>query len=1146
MKTITFLFIQLLVLLTFSLQAGNPSWKQTRPGDAVFRENRAQLDGLSRDIRSRILFGYTEGPIRALFTQDGMSWRIDKFKPKREWGAEREANEKLEKQTGNVRIEWVNRSPASLLIAEDVTSDEETALISSEHEVAHIKGYKRLVYKNLYPHIDLVYTIHPERGIKYAFLVHPGGDVNAIAMRIQSDRPWTLNTDGELVFKTPLGAIVDHAPSSYLESEQGHFIASRFERSGDVVRFHIDNYDHSSTLIIDPWTATPALPSSNKIWETETDAAGNVFIYGGEMPMVLKKYSTTGTLQWTYTTAWDTTNFWIGTFIVDPSGNSYITSSANGELRKINPSGSSVWYNNPNGLFGPLFEYWHMAFNCDYTELLIGGMRTPSPFSTSSYRGSIMKINLSNGSISSYLDVGYTTGGFIPTIKEVRSICSGPNGKYYYLTLDSIGALNSGLTVDYQTSSTYNFTYGIPAYGATNQGISAMRANSVYLYTQNGTTLHRRNLSTGAIINSVTIPGGVSSTVPFVGGNTPGNSGLDIDSCGNIYVGSTSGVYKFDAALTQLSFSATSGAVYDVDVTSSGNVIACGNGFVSSVNIAACNPMPAQCFTSMMASEAHTTPTCPGACNASATATPIGGTGPYTYSWSNGQLTQTATGLCDGNYTATVSDANGNSYPVTVTIIDPAPLLSSTFSAPAACGISNGSAWVTASGGTGTLTYNWASAGQTNDTITGLASGSYYVTVSDSNSCSIIDTAVVVNTNAPSIATQNSTGLLCNGDSTGVINTSVTGGTTPYVYAWSPIGGNASSASNLPAGNYTLTITDSAGCTSNQNFTIAAPPVLQLSVTVINTTCGNANGSALALANGGTGPINYQWNTGAIGDSTLSSLAAGIYFINVTDVNGCSIIDSITINTSTPAAGLVSTSDVACNGANTGSANIVPVAGIPPYSFTWSDGSSGAGVTGLQAGSYSVSITDSAGCSSAISFNIEQAAAVSLDAGPTLTVADSVPVQISSTDNAMQPSYAWTPAEGLSCSNCPNPLANPQTTTTYTLTLTDANGCSSTDTVRVIVENKCGNVFVPNAFSPDNDGNNEVLYVYGNCITILEFMIFDRWGEKVFQTNDKTVGWDGKLKGVLMNENVFIYYLHATLKNGEEVTKKGNITLIHE
>jgi gliding motility-associated-like protein len=237
---------------------------------------------------------------------------------------------------------------------------------------------------------------------------------------------------------------------------------------------------------------------------------------------------------------------------------------------------------------------------------------------------------------------------------------------------------------------------------------------------------------------------------------------------------------------------------------------------------------------------------------------------------------------------------------------------------------------------------------------------------------------------------------------------------------------------------------------------------------------------------------------------------------------------------------------VACNGANTGSANIAPVAGIPPYSYAWSNGSSGAEVTGLQAGSYSVSITDSVGCSSTISFNIQQAAAVSLDAGPTLTVADSVFVQISSTDNAMQPSYAWTPAEGLSCSNCPNPLANPQTTTTYTLTLTDANGCSSTDTVRVIVENKCGNVFVPNAFSPDTDGNNEVLYVYGNCITILEFMIFDRWGEKVFQTNDKTVGWDGKLKGVLMNENVFIYYLHATLKNGEEVTKKGNITLIHE
>ncbi len=1145
MKIRLFILIQLLLMLSSGLRAANPLWQHTRPGEDVFRENRGQFNELSLDESAPILFGYSEGPFRAFFTKDGITWRIDQMKPKREWYVEAEETERLKKQTSFVRIKWLHCNPARVLLSEEQTADKSTVLMDSLYEVSNIRGYKRLVYKNLYPNIDLVYTIHPERGIKYAFRVRPGGDVNSIAMQVESDKAWSLNDNGELVYKTPLGKIVDHAPVTFLENEPSSSIESRFVQTNNIVRFSVGPYDHSRTLILDPWTATPSLPSSNKIWETETDALGNVFVYGGEMPMVLKKYNASGTLQWTYTTAWDTTNYWIGTFIVDPAGNSYITSSANGELRKINPSGTSVWFNNPNGVFGPIYEYWHMAFNCDNTELLIGGMRAPNPFSTSNYRGSIMKINLSNGSISSFLDVGYTTGGFIPTIKEVRSICSAPNGKYYYLTLDSIGALSSALTVDYQIGSTYNFTYGIPAYGSTNQGISAIRANAAYLYTQNGTTLHRRNLSTGAIINSVTIPGGQSNTVPFVGGNTPGNSGLDLDSCGNVYVGSTTGVYKFDAALAQIGFSATAGAVYDVDVSTGGNVIACGNGYVSSFNMSACNPMPAICSTSMLATESHNNPSCPGACDGSATATPIGGTPNYTYAWSDGQSTQTATNLCAGNYTVTVSDANGASYPVNVVISDPTAIQTTTFSSPSACGSSNGSAWVSASGGTGTLTFSWGS-GQINDTLNTLAAGEYIVTVSDSNNCSVIDTAVVLNANGPVINTLSISLLACYGDSTGVINTSISGGTTPYTYAWSPLGGNGATASDLPAGSYVLTITDSAGCVTQQNYTLDAPNELQLTLNASNTSCGNANGSAQAFVNGGTGVINYTWTPTGTTGNTINNLSAGEYAVTITDANGCSMRDSIIVSTSTNVSGSLTTGDVTCYGDNTGTANITPVAGISPFSYAWSNGASTSSINGLSAGDFSVTITDSAGCAQTTSFTIQQAAAISIDAGPTVTVTDGVAMEINSTDNATQPTYQWIPTEGLSCSTCPNPMANPDSTTLYTLTITDANGCSASDTVRVIAENLCGSVFVPNAFSPDKDGVNEVLYVYGNCINILDFKIFDRWGEMVFQTSDKSVGWDGTYKGVLMNENVFIYYLHATLKTGEEVKRKGNITLIHE
>ncbi|HWY97750.1 MAG TPA: gliding motility-associated C-terminal domain-containing protein, partial [Bacteroidia bacterium] len=140
--------------------------------------------------------------------------------------------------------------------------------------------------------------------------------------------------------------------------------------------------------------------------------------------------------------------------------------------------------------------------------------------------------------------------------------------------------------------------------------------------------------------------------------------------------------------------------------------------------------------------------------------------------------------------------------------------------------------------------------------------------------------------------------------------------------------------------------------------------------------------------------------------------------------------------------------------------------------------------------------------------------------------------------------YSWTPTVGLSCNNCPNPIANPIVSTTYVVTITDSNGCTKIDTVRITVTENCGEVFVPDAFSPNGDGENDVLYVYGRCIKILDFMIFDRWGNKVFETTEITFGWDGKYNGQLMNTGVFVYTLKALMFDNSSVTKKGNVNLI--
>jgi gliding motility-associated-like protein len=140
--------------------------------------------------------------------------------------------------------------------------------------------------------------------------------------------------------------------------------------------------------------------------------------------------------------------------------------------------------------------------------------------------------------------------------------------------------------------------------------------------------------------------------------------------------------------------------------------------------------------------------------------------------------------------------------------------------------------------------------------------------------------------------------------------------------------------------------------------------------------------------------------------------------------------------------------------------------------------------------------------------------------------------------------YQWFPPNGLSCTNCPNPVASPNSTTTYCVYVTDAAGCTDSACVTVTVEINCKPVYVPNAFSPNGDGENDVLYVYGNCISEMKFVIYNRWGEKVYEGTNPKEGWDGYFRGKAENTAVFAYYLEYKLLTGGEGNKKGNISLI--
>jgi carbon monoxide dehydrogenase subunit G len=307
-----------------------------------------------------------------------------------------------------------------------------------------------------------------------------------------------------------------------------------------------------------------------------------------------------------------------------------------------------------------------------------------------------------------------------------------------------------------------------------------------------------------------------------------------------------------------------------------------------------------------------------------------GGTGPFTYDWSNdGAETpdndpQDLNNLAAGTYTVTVTDANNCTATTSATITQPTAIALSVTPANSTCGSANGSINLTVSGGTPSYTYAWSNSSTIQDP-TGLLAGTYTVTVTDANGCTKTTSATVNNTGGPSLSTTK-VNVLCNGASTGSIDLAVSGGTGPFTYDWSNDGAETpdndpQDLNNLAAGTYTVTVTDANNCTATTSATITQPTAIALSVTPANSTCGSANGSINLTVSGGTPSYTYAWsNSSTIQDPT--GLLAGTYTVTVTDANGCTKTTSATVNNTGGPSLSTTQVNVLCNGASTGSIEI--------------------------------------------------------------------------------------------------------------------------------------------------------------------------------------------------------------------------------
>lgn len=545
--------------------------------------------------------------------------------------------------------------------------------------------------------------------------------------------------------------------------------------------------------------------------------------------------------------------------------------------------------------------------------------------------------------------------------------------------------------------------------------------------------------------------------------------------------------------------------------------------------------------------EMHTNALCNGGSSGTIDITTSAATAPYTYLWNDAITTEDRTSITAGNYSVTVRDLNLCSASIAVNISEPTALTVTETHTDALCnGASSGSIDITASAATPPYTYLWNDAITTEDRTT-ITAGNYSVVVNDFNSCSA---SISISVSQPTsvIATETHTNALCNGAGDGSINITSSGGTPAYTYLWNDAI-TTEDRTNIPAGNYSVVVNDLNTCTATLSIVISEPPVLTAVEMHSNASClGYTDGVILITVSGGTSPYSYLWDDATIA-LNRTNLAAGIYTITVTDNHSCTASTTAIITEPAGMALSSSFSNPTCETNNfDGSISLNVTGGSLPYHFDWSNGSVQSNLLNVAPGNYDVTVSDANNCTIGSTFSLAYIYDFTVQATPmaTINIGESTTLSYTLSGNAGNYESVWSPPSTLSCANCVSPVSTPNVTTHYQIEVRNDVGCIATDTVTILVIPDYS-IFVPNAFTPNNDGNNDVFRLFGNIKTIayLDIQIFNRIGEKVFESQDHNFGWDGTYKGVLQNPSVFIWQMKLAFLDGHrEELRKGSVTLM--
>ena len=539
-------------------------------------------------------------------------------------------------------------------------------------------------------------------------------------------------------------------------------------------------------------------------------------------------------------------------------------------------------------------------------------------------------------------------------------------------------------------------------------------------------------------------------------------------------------------------------------------------------------------------------------------------TGAAAYAWAGpgvtaGAATGTATVNAAGTYTVTVTDgANGctSTAAGVVTLNNTAPTPGAVAPLTLTCAQNTGQLSETPTAVSGTPSYSWSgpsiTAGGTTASPTVGAAGNYTVTVTDgANGCTATAAGVVtLNGTPPTLAAVAPANLTCT-----VLSATLTETPTASIgtlsYSWTgPVGGITAGGTTASAtvgapGTYTVSVTDAANnCSTVTSVTVTQTPNnLALDTASTPANCSNLAGSATVTVTAGT-PSAYTWSGAAstFTTATANNIGAGTYTVTVSDNNGCTKTAAVKVS-QTPVAFSIAASQLQnFNCLFYGADTVVVTKGtVTTPVFAWSDGTSNQNDTALIPGTYTVTVTDqSTGC--------VQTAAVTITADtlpPHIMVSPtSETIELGKSVNLVASggiAYGWSNGDTVS-----SITVAPTRDSTFWVYGIGNNFCIDSAVAVITVETPCHNYFMPNAFSPNGDSENDVLFVKcrPSCVSSFSLKIFDRWGEEVAEITDPAQGWDGSFRAKPLEPAVYMYYLKIGFNDGTKVSKTGNITLV--